>query len=91
MQRNTREEMSVTGSDFECQPARRVLGESYNDSRNLAASSGFQRRDGIEKSGSEELLLCFLGKAKERVWTTEIVSSLWLTMPRVSGLVLKVV
>ena len=39
--------------------------------RNLAASSGIQRREGIEKSGSEKPLqpihlLCFSGKAKEK-------------------------
>ena len=70
--------MSVPGSVFDCRPARRVPEESYNDSRNLAASSGIQRRDGIEKSWSEEplqtmLLPCLSGKAKEKVWTTEIV------------------
>ena len=94
MQRSTQEDMSIPGSVFDCQPARRVPEESYNDSRNLVASSGIQRREGIEKSGSEEPLqplhlLCFSGKAEEKVWTTEIVLSLWLTMPRVSGLVLK--
>ena len=52
-------------------------------------------REGIGNSGSEEPLQpmplpCFSGKAKEKIWTTEIVSSPWLTMPRVSGLVLKV-
>ena len=45
-------------------------GELHNDSRNLAASSGIQRREGIEKSWSEEtlqplFLLCFSGKIKE--------------------------
>ena len=52
-------------------PARRVPEELYNDSRNLAVSSGTQRREGIEKSGSEEPLQpiplpCLLGKAKEK-------------------------
>ena len=56
MQRNTRENISFPGSVFDCQPARRVPEESYNDSRNLAASSEIQRREGIEKSGSEEPL-----------------------------------
>ena len=69
-QRNTPEDMSIPGSDFECQPARRVPEESYNDSRNLAASSGTQRTEGIEKSGSEEPLPpmplpCFSGKTEE--------------------------
>ena len=63
--------MSIPGSVFDCQPARRVPEESYNDSRNLAASSGIQRREGIEKSGSEEPLQplhlpCFSGKAEEK-------------------------
>ena len=33
-----------------------MLGEVHIDSRNLATPSGIQRRDGIEKSGSEEPL-----------------------------------
>ena len=88
-------DMSIPGSVFDCQPARRVPHELHSDSRNLASSSGIQRREGIEKSGSEEPLQrihlpCFSGKAEEKVWTTEIVLSLRLTMPRVSGVVLKV-
>ena len=50
MPRNTREDMSIPGSVYDCQPARQVREESYNDSRNLAASSGIQRREGIEKT-----------------------------------------
>ena len=70
MQRDTREDMSIPGNVFDRQPARRVPAESYNDSRNWEASPGIQRREGIEKSGSEEqlqpmLLLC-LGKAEEK-------------------------
>ena len=54
-----------------------------------------KEKEGIENSGSEEplqsiLLLCFSVRAKEKVWTTEIVFCLWLTMPRVLGFVLKV-
>ena len=84
----------ISGSVFDCQLARRVPQEFFSDSRSLSASSGIQRREGIEKSGSEEPLQpvpssCISGKAQE-VWTTEIVSSLRLTMPRVSGLVLEV-
>ena len=82
--------MSIPGSVFDCQPARRVPEELNNDSRSLAAQSGIEREEGIEKSGSEEPLQpmpspCFSGKAEEKVWTTEIVSSQQLTMPRVSG------
>ena len=40
MQLTTREDTSIPGSVFDCHPARRVLEESYNDSRNLAAQSG---------------------------------------------------
>ena len=71
MQRNTREDMSFPGSVFDCQPARRVPQELHTDSRNLTASSVIQRREGIGKSGSDELLQpirlpCFSGKAKEK-------------------------
>ena len=48
--------MSIPGSVFDCQPARRVPEELHNDSRNLDTPSGIQRREGIEKSGSEEPL-----------------------------------
>ena len=63
--------MSIPGSVFDYQIAQQVPGESYNDSRNLAASSGIQKREGIEKSGNEEplqpmLLPCFSGKGKEK-------------------------
>ena len=59
--------MSIPRSVVDCQPARRVPEESYNDSRKLGASSGIQAREGIEKSGSEEPLQplplpCFFGK-----------------------------
>ena len=62
--------MSIPGSVSDFQPGRRVPEELYNDSRNLAASSGIQRRR-IEKSGSEEpwqpmLLPCFSRKAEEK-------------------------
>ena len=94
MQRSTRENMSILGYVVDRQHAQRNSDELHNDSR-LAASSGIQRREGIEKSGSQEplqpmLLPCFSGKAQEKVWSTEIVLSPWLTVPRVSGLVLKV-
>ena len=54
-----------------CLLARRVLEELHNDSRKLATPSGIQRREGIEKSGSEEPLRsipipCFSVKAKEK-------------------------
>ena len=69
--RNTRENMSIPGNVFDRQPARRVPEELHNDSRNLATSSGIQRREGIEKSGSEEPLQpkplpCFSGRAREK-------------------------
>ena len=48
--------MSITGSFFDCQLARRVPEELHNDSRKLVASSVIHRREGIEKSGSEEPL-----------------------------------
>ena len=51
MQRNTREDPSIPGSVFDCQPARRVPEESYNDSRNLAASSGFREEKELSKVG----------------------------------------
>ena len=41
MQRNTREDMSIPKSVFDCQ-ARRLLEELYDDSRIFAASSGIQ-------------------------------------------------
>ena len=62
--------MSIPGSVSDCQLARRVSEELYNDSRSLAAPSGIQRREGTEKSGSEEPLQPMplpssSGKAKE--------------------------
>ena len=54
MQRNTLEDMSIPRSVFDCQPARRVSEEIHNNSRNSAASSGIQRREGIEQSGCEK-------------------------------------
>ena len=56
MQRSTREDMSIPGSVFDCQLARRVLEELPNDSRKLATPSEIQRREGIEKRGSAEPL-----------------------------------
>ena len=56
MQRNTREDLSIPGNVFDCQPARRVPEELHNDTRNLATTSGIQRREGIEKNGGEEPL-----------------------------------
>ena len=73
--------MSIPGNVFDCRHARRDPDELHNDSRNLAASSGIHRREGIEKNGSEKPLQprplpCFSGKAKKKVWTTAIVLSL---------------
>ena len=63
--------MSIPGSVFDCQAARRVPEELHNESRNLVTSSGIHRREGIEKSGSEKSLQpvplpCFSGRAKEK-------------------------
>ena len=63
--------MSIPGDVFDCQPARRVPEELHNDSRNLATPLGIQRREGIEKSGSEESLQsiplpCLSTRAKEK-------------------------
>ena len=71
MQRNTREDTSIPGNVLNCQPARRVPEELHNDSRHLVIPSGIQRREGIEKSGSEEPLQstplpCFSVRAREK-------------------------
>ena len=62
--------MSIPGSVFDGQPARRVPEESYNGSSNSATPSGIQTKEGIEKSGSEEPLQpmpspSFAGKTKD--------------------------
>ena len=64
--------MSIPGNVFDCQSARRVSEESHKDSRNLATPSGIQRREGVEKSGSEEPLQpipvpCFSVRKSEKV------------------------
>ena len=69
MQRNTREGMNIPGNAFDCQPVRRDPDELHNTSKNLATSSGILRREGSEKSGSEEQLQsiplrCFSGESK---------------------------
>ena len=71
MHRNTREDFSIPGNVLNCPPARRVSEELHNDSRNLVIPSGIQRREGIEKSGSEEPLQstplpCFSARAMEK-------------------------
>ena len=93
--RITRADMSIPGDVIDCQPARRDPHELHDISKNLATSSGIPRKEGIEKSGSEEPLQsmpspCFQVRARKKVWTTEIVLCLWQTMLRVVGLVLKV-
>ena len=60
VQRNTRENMSIPGSVFDCQLARRVPEELHNDSRNLATSSAILRSEGIERGGCEEPLQSIL-------------------------------
>ena len=54
--RITRADMSISGDVPDCQPARCDPDEVHNNSKNLATSSGLLRREGIEKSGSEEPL-----------------------------------
>ena len=71
MLRNTWEFLSISGNVFDYQSVRPVPEESHNDSRNLATPSGIQKREGIEKSGSEEPLQtiplpCFSVRAKEK-------------------------
>ena len=48
------------------------------------------RKVGVNSHCNQWLYLAFREKLRKKVLTTEIVLSLWLTMPRVSGLVLKV-
>ena len=48
------------------------------------------RKVGVKNHCNQCLYVAFWEELRKKVWTTEIVSSLWLTMPRVSGLVLKV-
>ena len=55
MLRNTRENMSIPGNVFDCQHDRRDPDELHNDSRNLATPLAILRKEGIEKSVSEEL------------------------------------
>ena len=52
MPRNTRENMSIPGNVFDCQHARRDPVELHNDSRKLAISLAFLRKEGIQNSGS---------------------------------------
>ena len=71
MQRNTREDAGIPGIDFDCQPARRDPDELHNNSSKLATSLEVLRREGIEKSGSEEPLQsiplpCFQGRAGQK-------------------------
>ena len=63
--------MSLPRNFFNCQPARRVPEELHDDSRNLATPSEIHRREGIEKSGSEEPLQsiplpCISVRAREK-------------------------
>ena len=71
LQRDTRRDKHIPGNVFDRQSARRVPEELHDDSRNLAASSGIQRREGIENSGSQKPLQplpspCFSGIAKDK-------------------------
>ena len=81
MQRNTWCDMSIPGNDNQNQSASRVPEELHNDSRNLATSSEIHRREGMEKSVSENhcnqyIYLAFREKQRKKVWTTAIVLSL---------------
>ena len=51
MQRNAREEMSIPGSIFDCQPARRVPEELHNDSKKLEISLAILRKEELRKVG----------------------------------------
>ena len=89
MQRNTREGISISGNVFVCQLARRDLDDLHNHSRNLATSPGVLRREGIEKSGSEEPLQsiplpCFQERARQKS-----LDGGQITMLRVLGVALK--
>ena len=69
--RNTRDNMRIPGNVFDRQHARREPDELHNDSRNWAISLAILRKEGIEKSGSEEPLQsipspCFFSKNKEK-------------------------
>ena len=73
MQRNTREDNPK--SVFDCQPARLIPEEFFNDSRSLAASSGIQRREelrkvGVRNHGNQYLYLAFQWEQGEKVLTT---------------------
>ena len=92
MQRDTRREIIIPGKVSDCQSARRVPEELHMIQEIWQHHRVFIEEKEIDKSGSEKPLQpiplpCFSGKAKENVWTTAIVLSLWLTMPRVLGLV----
>ena len=63
--------MSVPGDAIDCQPARRDLDELHDTSKNLETSLGILRKEGMEKSGSEEPLQsmlspCFPGESKRK-------------------------
>ena len=71
LQRNTREDVSIPGDAIDCQPARRDLDELHDTSKNLETSLGILRKEGMEKSGSEEplqsmFLPCFQERAREK-------------------------
>ena len=90
MPRNTRENMSIPGTVFDRQHARRDSDELHNDSRNLAISLAILRTEGIDNGGSEEPLqsiplLCLSVRARRKSLDGKWVLCLWLTMPRVLG------
>ena len=70
-------EMSFPGNVFDFQHARRDLDELHNDSRKLAISLAFLRREGIENSGSEKniainTLTLLFSKSEERTSRRQI-------------------
>ena len=95
MQRNTREDMSIPGSVFlivnlpdECLENHTVIQENWQHHRGFREEKEL-RKVVVKNHCNQCLHLAFREKPRKKVWTTASVLSLWLTMPRVSGLVPK--
>ena len=88
--------MSIPGTVFDCQRARRNPDELHDDSSNFATSSAILKTEGIEKREIEEPLQtlpspCFWVRARQKSPDDRnCLMSIWPTMPWVLGLVLKV-